>query len=182
MVCVPTDSVLMLKDVPVPIAPSMLLVQVRADPVSTPSCGSLAEPVNVTLVPCTTLVPLAGALMLAVGGWNAGAVTVIVIDAVPVAPCESVAVSVMVCVPRDKLLFENDVPVPIAPSMLLVHVNDAPVRTPSSGSLPEPVKVTLVPCTTLVPLAGALIDAVRARFTSNVMIPLLLAPYEFIAL
>ena len=48
----------------------------------------------------------------------------------------------MVCVPTDRFVFENDVPVPIAPSMLLVHVSDAPVNAPSSGSLPEPAKDT----------------------------------------
>ena len=35
-------------------------------------------------------------------------------------------VNVMVCVPSDRFDFENEVPVPIAPSMLLVHVSDAP--------------------------------------------------------
>ena len=41
----------------------------------------------------------------------AGAVIVIERVAVPVAPCESFAVSVMVCVPTERLVVENDVPV-----------------------------------------------------------------------
>ncbi len=64
------------------------------------------------------------------------------------------------CVPTERLLLAKDVPDPMDPSMLLVHASDAPVSAPSSGSEPDPVKVTLVPCTTLVPLVGAEIDAV----------------------
>ncbi len=96
----------------------------------------------------------------ATGGGGGGAVTVSVIEAVPVAPFESVAVSVIVCVPTDKVLLANEVPVPIEPLTLLVHTSDAPVSAPSSGSEPDPVKVTLVPCTTLVPVVGAEMDAV----------------------
>ena len=87
-------------------------------------------------------------------------VMVTVMLAVPVAPWESVAVSVMVWVPTERVDVENDVPVPIWPSRLLVQTSEAPLRTPSSGSLPEPWKGTFAPCAKLDPLAGAVIDAV----------------------
>ena len=44
---------------------------------------------------------------------GAGAVTLMLREAVPVAPLESVAVSVMVWVPTERLLLLNEVPVPI---------------------------------------------------------------------
>jgi len=43
----------------------------------------------------------------------------------------------------DSVLVENDVPVPICPSRLLVQTSDAPLSVPSSGSVADPVKVTL---------------------------------------
>src|SRR5690349_21120317 len=50
IVCVPTDSVAVEKLVPVPIWPSRLDVQTSDAPVSAPSSGSVAEPVNDTVV------------------------------------------------------------------------------------------------------------------------------------
>jgi hypothetical protein len=82
--------------------------------------------------------------------------------AVPVRPCASRAASVITCEPTDRLLFEKDVPVPIWPSRLLVHVSDAPVSEPLSGSLPVPANATLVPCTALPPFEGDVIVAVGA--------------------
>src|SRR6185503_16533467 len=72
IVCVPAESVDVETLVPVPIAPLMLLLHVRAAPVSVPSSASLPLPVNVTVVPCGKLLPLAGPLMAAVGAWLAG--------------------------------------------------------------------------------------------------------------
>lgn len=57
------------------------------------------------------------------------------------APLESVAVSVMVCVPAVMLVLVKKLPVPIVPSMLDVQDNDTPVSTPSSVSVPVPEKI-----------------------------------------
>src|SRR3954465_108097 len=95
--------------------------------------------------------------------------------AVAVAPCASVAVSVMVCVPTDRVDFENEVPVPMAPSMLLVHTSDAPVSAPSSGSVPLPVNDTDVPCVKLAPFAGVLMDADGAWFAGAVIVTVIFA-------
>src|SRR5262245_55657554 len=80
-------------------------------------------------------------------------------DAVPVAPCASRAVSVIVCDPTVRLLFENDAPVPIWPSRLLVQTREEPESAPFSGSEAEPEKETDAPCATLAPLLGAEIAA-----------------------
>ncbi len=141
IVCVPTDNVLVENPVPVPICPLRLLVHTSDAPLSVPSSGSVPVPANETLVPCTTLVLFAGAEIAAVGGWF----TISVIVAVPVRLCEFFAVSVIVCVPPDNVLVENDVPVPIWPLMLLVHTSEAPLNVPSSGSVPLPAKLTLEP-------------------------------------
>ena len=81
--------------------------------------------------------------------------------AVPVAPCESFAVRVITCDPTDRVDVENDVPVPIWPSMLLVHLSDDPESVPSSRSLPVPTNETLAPITK-VALTGDEIDAIGA--------------------
>src|SRR4051812_45724978 len=82
----------------------------------------------------------------------------------PVAPFESVAVSVMVCVPPDSVEVVNDTPLPIVPSRLLVHTSDAPESVPSSGSDPLPVNDTVVPISTTVLFAGCEICAVGGLF------------------
>src|SRR5258708_6475340 len=109
MVCAPTDRLLFVNDVPVPMAPSRLLVHVSDAPVRVPSSGSDPVPANETLVPCTTLPLFAGDVIAAVGGR----LTISVIVEMPVAPFESVAVSVMVWVPPESVVVVNDVPVPI---------------------------------------------------------------------
>ena len=100
------------------------------------------------------------------GGWFGPEATVIVMVrvSVPVAPCESVAVSVIVCVPTDRLDLENDVPVPICPSMLLVHTSDAPDNAPSSGSFADPLNDTAAPCANEALFVGAEISAVGGWF------------------
>ena len=90
--------------------------------------------------------------------------------AVPVAPFESLAVSVMVCVPAESAVVETLAPVPIWPLMLLVQTSDAPDSAPSSTSLPAPVNVTLAPCAYEAPLAGAEMVAVGALFAAAVPI------------
>src|SRR4029079_9035940 len=82
--------------------------------------------------------------------------TGIVIDRVtgPVAALASFAVSVIVCEPVVSVLVEKDTPVPIWPSRLLVHTSELPVRTPSSGSVPVPAKLTGVPGAKLALLSG----------------------------
>src|SRR5205085_6635904 len=120
MVCVPTERLVVENDVPVPICPLMLDVHTSDAPESAPSSTSLPLPENVTAVPCTTLAPLAGAVIVAVGAVL-GAVIVIERVAVPVAPFESFAVSVIVCVPTESALVEKPVPVPIWPFRLLVQ-------------------------------------------------------------
>ena len=97
---------------------------------------------------------------LATGGWLPGAVIVMVRVAVPVAPCGSFAVSVIVCVPTESVVFVSDAPVPNAPSRLLVHTSAAPARAPLSGSVALPGKVTLAPCANVALVAGAVIVAV----------------------
>ena len=67
IVCAPTESVVVLNDVPDPICPLMELVHTSEAPDSAPSSASLPDPVNVTLAPCVKLAPLAGAVIVAVG-------------------------------------------------------------------------------------------------------------------
>ena len=71
-----------------------------------------------------------------------------------VAPLASFAVSVIRCAPTLSVPSVNEVPLPICPLRLLVHTNDAPPSTPSSGSDAEPANVSAVPCGTEIPLAG----------------------------
>ena len=164
MVWVPTDSV---RDrlPPVPSAPSRFDVQASAA-VRLPSCVSLAVPVKVTAVPSTTEVPLAGAVMLTTGAVLLGValVTVTVRVADPVRPPLSVTAAVIVCVPTDSVR-DRLPPVPNAPSRFDVQVS-AVVRLPSCVSLAVPVKVTAVPSTTDVPLAGAVM------LTTGAVLPL----------
>ncbi len=54
----------------------------------------------------------------------------------------STAVSVIWCVPEERLLVVKLLPLPIVPSMLDVQVSDLPVSTRSSVSVADPVKVT----------------------------------------
>src|ERR1700704_5749607 len=104
IVCWPTERFDFVKVVPVPIWPSLSLDHTSDAPLSGPSSVSLPDPVKVTLVPCTKLALFVGAEIAAVGGWF-GAVIVIITVAVPVAPFESVAVSVIVCWPRERFDF-----------------------------------------------------------------------------
>ena len=104
---------------------------------------SVALPAKLTLAPCGNDAPAAGVVIDAVGAWFAAIATVTL--AAAVAPSASVAVSVMTCVPAERLLVENVTPVPIRPLMLLDHTRDAPVSAPSSASVPVPAKLTLDP-------------------------------------
>ena len=81
-------------------------------------------------------------------------------------PCASAAVSVITCVPTDKALVENDVPRPMVPFTLLVQVSALPDSAPSSGSVPVPLNVSVVPATTDAPDAGDEIEADGALFTT----------------
>ena len=67
IVCVPTDNVA-LKLLPVPITPSRLLVHTNAAPVSGPSSGSAADPMNEMSVFDGNCAPSAGEVMVAAGG------------------------------------------------------------------------------------------------------------------
>ena len=93
-------------------------------------------------------------------------------------PPESVAVSVMRCVPTESPDVEKGLPVPSTPSRLELQRNAEPERVPSSGSVAAPVKETCVPAGTLVFAAGIEIVAVGAWFagstsTRSVAVPVL---------
>ena len=49
------------------------------------------------------------------------------------------------------------------------QTSDAPDSAPSSGSLPEPWKLTDVPCVNVLPLSGAVIETVGGRFGASSM-------------
>src|SRR5436190_11821606 len=66
IVCVPTDSVFLLTDAPVPRLPLMLDVHTRP-PEIVPSCVSIAVPVNVAVAPCVKVAPLSGPVIVTVG-------------------------------------------------------------------------------------------------------------------
>ena len=95
---------------------------------------------------------------------------VIVTVATPVALRVSVAVSVMRCVPAERPTVVNETPAPIWPSMLLVQTSDAPVSAPSSGSVPVPANVTLLPSVNVAFAAGAVTMADGGRFTMTVLV------------
>src|SRR5579862_9892638 len=125
---------------------------------------------------------LDGLLIETVGGVF-GAVTVTVIEALAVKPPESVAEAVMVCVPTARLEVEKLAPVPIWPLRLDVHTSFE-LMLPSLVSVALPENVIEVPLTTLVLLAGLLIETVGGVFgavTVTVMEALAVKPPESVA-
>ena len=67
IVCVPAERRLVEKEPPVPICPLMLLDQTSDDPASTPSSGSNADPLKLTLEPVRKFALLAGVDIVAEG-------------------------------------------------------------------------------------------------------------------
>ena len=125
---------------PVPIWPSRLEFQVKFA-VKLPFSTSEAEPENVTVAPKGNEAPVAGLLIVTVGGLFAA--TVMETEAVVVLPAESVTRAVMVWVPLLRVLVKLP-PVPIGPS--IVELQDRfEVRLPSSTSDALPEKLTVAP-------------------------------------
>ena len=81
---------------------------------------------------------------------------VTVIPSEPLAPPESVTEAVIVWVPAESELVENEPPEPMTPSRLEVH-DRLEVREPSSTSVAVPENDTEVPISKELPLAGAVI-------------------------
>src|SRR6185503_4895834 len=144
-------SALVEKVGPLPIWPSRSDTQ-RSDAERSPSVASRAPPEKMTPVPTTGVAPAAGAVMV-----TAGAVgdTVSAIEAVAVAPSESVTVAVIVWLPS-RGMSTRVAPVPRSPLRLDVQWICA-LRLPSKSSLAVAWKDTVVPAGTETPLAGAVI-------------------------
>ncbi len=115
-----------------------------------PSSASLAEAAKLTLSPVLYPEPSAGAVMLTLGA----AFTVMVMASESWRPPASVTLAVMTWVPADSAAVAKEPPEPMAPSRSDVQAMLA-VRSPSSGSLALPVKVTLSPALKAAKSAGA---------------------------
>ena len=163
MTWVPAESAAVLKDPPEPMAPSRSEVHAMLA-VRSPSSASLAEPVNVTLSPVLNPAPSTGAVIVTLGA----ALTVMVMASLSWSPPASVTLAVMTWVPADSAAVEKEPPLPMAPSRSDVHAMLA-VRSPSSASLAEPVKVTLSPVLKPAPSAGAVMLTLGAALTVMVM-------------
>ncbi len=96
--------------------------------------------------------------------------TVTAIASVLVDDCESVTVSVIVCVPVVSASVGSIVPVPIRPEILDVHERDVPLRSPSSASVPVPLKVIVSPLLYDEPSTGAEIEAVGGALPTFMVI------------
>ena len=163
MVWVPTESAEVVRLAPVPRAPSRLEVHARLAARSPSS--SLAVPVKVTGVVSVLLLPSAGAVIATAGD----PFTVRVIVLLPAAPRLSVAEAVMVWVPTESAEVVTLAPVPRAPSRSELQARLA-VRSPSSGSLALPEKVTAVPVSSVVPSAGAVMETVGVALAFTVTV------------
>ena len=112
------------------------------DALISPSMSSIAVPVKL-IEPAGWLELFAGDVIVTTGGLSTGgaASTVIEIFALPDSPppfCPDMAV--IVCVPTDRAVVANVLPLPMVPSRLDVHVSVASM-TPSMTSKAEPVNV-----------------------------------------
>ena len=153
IVCVPTPRVLVAKLAPVPMTPSRLDDQDKLAP-RVPSAVSVAVPAKAIEVPPTNDDPLAGAVIVTVGGVFGTAVTVTLIELEPMACPESVTDAVIVCVPTPRVLVEKLAPVPIGPSRLDNQARLA-LMSPSSVSPALAAKAIEAPATNDDPFAGA---------------------------
>ena len=100
-----------------------------------------------------------------VGG---GTVTETVTASDPARPPESLTEASIPCTPQDRLEVENEPPDPIAPSRFEVHDRPA-LRSPSSGSLAVPTKLTLSPALKPAPPSGAVMATVGGALTVMVI-------------
>jgi len=89
------------------------------------------------------------------------------IVSVPILPLLSVTEAVIVCVPTLKELLEKLPPEPIGPLMLELH-DSFPVRTPSSGSVADPVKPTGSPAVKDEPSGGAVMETTGGLLSETV--------------
>src|SRR5581483_3692752 len=120
----------------------------------------VAVPVNVTACPMSTVVPVAGAVMLTCGACVcAAAVIETMIELELESPFVSTPVAVITCVPRARFEVTRFGPVPSAPFRLDDHLIVA-LTSPSVVSIAEALKLIGVPAGTLNPFAGCVMVSV----------------------
>ena len=154
MRCVPADSVLVLKERPVPMTPSRLETQARLAEMSPAS--SIALPVKVTALPTGICAPEAGAAIVTCGARLfevEPGVMVTMTKAEPVRPLLSATCAVMTCVPRASVEVVIEPPVPIMPFRSDTHWMRA-VSVPSMPSSAVAWNVIGVPAAAVAPSAG----------------------------
>ena len=155
--CVPGESVLVVKERPVPMTPSRLETHERLAEMSPAS--SIAVPVKVRLEPTGTCTPDAGAAMVTCGAlllFVEPGVMVTMTKAEPVRPLESATCAVITCVPRASVEVAMEPPVPIGPFRSETQLMRA-VTFPSMPSMAVAWKVSGVPAGALVPSSGCVI-------------------------
>src|SRR5262245_44100158 len=167
MWCVPGDSVLIVKVLPVPMRPSTFDTQARL--ADTSPASSMAVAVKVSGAAAGTCAPDAGVAIVTWGGLlltePPEAVTVTVICAVPERPFESVARAVMRCVPRASEAVPNAPPTPIWPFRLENQLMLALTLT-SSPSVAATAQRTAVAAAALKPDEG------EVMVTVGVVVPI----------
>src|SRR5262245_29906178 len=168
MVWVPELSVLLVREVPEPSAPSRLEVDWMLREVSS---KSLAVVVKVMAWACSKEEPVAGPVMLMVGVEFTTTLT----EVLALLPPESVTEAVMVWAPERKLLMVSEAPVPREPSRL---EDQWTVRRASSKLDAVAVKVIAWPCSKDEPVAGPVMLMVGVEFTTTVIEALALLPPE----
>src|SRR5438094_320551 len=137
--CVPGESVLVVKERPVPMTPSRLETHERLAEMSPAS--SIAVPVKVRLEPTGTCTPDAGAAMVTCGAlllFVEPGVMVTMTKAEPVRPLESATCAVITCVPSEPATLDDHlIAAERSPSLkstaVPLRVTDPEVEKPSAG-------------------------------------------------